>query len=180
MKRLFDRIHVWLAANAPDTLTAFAPGATEDAIRAAEQELGVRLPDDVREAYRIHDGCFANFLHSEEWCSLEGMLSGRGMLKELLDGGAFAPNRGRPHGPIRAKWYHPSWLPISNSGFGYYFCLDMAPTSRGVVGQVIRFCHDEEGRYLQAKGFREWVARFVAGLEAGRYHYDERFGRWVN
>jgi len=180
MKRLFDRIHVWLKANAPDVLERFSPGATEEAIRAAEREMGVTLPEDVRAAYRIHDGCDAAFLYSEEWCSLEGMVYSWRMLKGLLDRGDFAPNKSRPVGPIRAVWYHPGWVPITDEQSGYYHCLDMAPKSRGNVGQVFRWCHDEPGRYFQAKSFYDWVTRFVWGLEAGRYHYDEQIGRWLD
>ena len=84
MKRIFDRLHVWLSANAPDVLERFAPGASEAEIRAAEQEMGVTLPDDVRAAYRIHYGCNASFLYGEDWCSLEAVVSGWRMLKGLI------------------------------------------------------------------------------------------------
>ena len=45
---------------------------------------------------------------------------------------------------------------------------------------MIRFCHDEPGRYLQAKSFSDWLARFVRELEAGRWTYDEQLGRWTD
>jgi cell wall assembly regulator SMI1 len=180
MKRLFDRMHVWLAANAPDVLESFGPGATDEAIRAAEHEIGVTLPADVRAAYRIHNGCYQAFLYSDEWNDLEGLVRQWRVLKGLLDDGSFAPNRGISSGPIRAVWYHPAWLPISDSGFGYHFCLDMAPKARGHVGQVIRWCHDEPTRYLQARSFREWLSRFVSGLEADYWSYDEELGRWTD
>ena len=47
MKPLFDRIHVWLSAHAPEVLAAFRPGAGEEEILAAEKEIGVALPDAV-------------------------------------------------------------------------------------------------------------------------------------
>jgi cell wall assembly regulator SMI1 len=56
MKHLWDRIHVWLAANAPEVLAGLRRPATAKQVRAAEKAMGVTLPDDVKAAYCIHDG----------------------------------------------------------------------------------------------------------------------------
>jgi cell wall assembly regulator SMI1 len=180
VKRLFDRLHVWLAANAPDVLERFAPGASEAEIRGAEQQMGVALPDDVRAAYRIHDGCDSSFLYGDEWCSLAAMVSNWRMLKGLLDDGSFTPNRSRPVGPIRAVWYHPAWIPITDDHTGYYHCLDLAPKAKGHVGQVIHWFHDNDRRLVDAKSFRGWLSRFTWQLEEGTWRFDPQFYRWTD
>src|SRR4051812_40325535 len=38
---IWDRIHVWLAANAPEVLASLRPGATDEAICAAEETMAV-------------------------------------------------------------------------------------------------------------------------------------------
>src|SRR5947209_8559740 len=102
MKTVWDRIHVWLAAHAPGVLASLAPGATGGQIRAAEEALGVTLPDDVRACYRIHDGQKApegfcgppGFLYGWEWHSLEGVVSEWSCNTGLLQEGAFGDARG--------------------------------------------------------------------------------------
>jgi cell wall assembly regulator SMI1 len=176
MKTIWDRIHVWLAAKAPNVLESLQPGATEEAIRAAEAEIGVALPDEVRACYRIHDGQGAadpweppGFLYGWAWNSLAEMVDDWRMHKELLEAGSFGENEGCSNDPIRALWYHTAWIPITNSTFGYCHCLDLAPESGGHVGQVITWCHDVPTRYLQARSFGEWLIRFARELEAGEW-----------
>ncbi|BDI33505.1 hypothetical protein CCAX7_55560 [Capsulimonas corticalis] len=43
------RIDIWLSRNAPQILAGMASGASEDEVAAAEQEMGIIVPDDVRE-----------------------------------------------------------------------------------------------------------------------------------
>ena len=56
MKAVWKRIHTWLDANAPAGYGNLRPAASAEAIQAAEQAMGVKLPDDVKASYRIHDG----------------------------------------------------------------------------------------------------------------------------
>src|SRR4051812_22971766 len=48
MKLIWDRIHAWLADNAPEVLASLQPPATDVQIRAAEQDLGVSFPAGLR------------------------------------------------------------------------------------------------------------------------------------
>lgn len=184
MKTIWDRIHVWLAAHAPDVLESLAPGATDEQIRAAEEAMAVTLPDDVRACYRIHNGqrpvlvnvtywaglrCVPAFLHGENWASLDRMVHQWRMKKELLDGGTFDGISSRPTGPIRSDWWHPKWLPVTEDTTGYVKCLDLAPSSGGDVGQVIFWCHDDAGRGVLATSFTAWLKNFTYALEAGQY-----------
>ena len=58
MKTIGHRIDFWLAANAPEILNNLQPGATPEAIKAAEQFLEIEFPEDVKSSYRIHNGQF--------------------------------------------------------------------------------------------------------------------------
>jgi cell wall assembly regulator SMI1 len=183
MKTIWNRIHVWLTAHAPDVLESLRPGATEEAIRAAEEEMGVTLPDDVRSCYRIHDGqqpvlvnvtywpglrTVPGFLYGDPWRGLRDMVEYWRDLKSLL--GDFAGISSSPRGPIRSDWWHPKWLPVTKwGGGGDLRCLDLAPKSRGKVGQVISWYHDDPARGVLAKSFTEWLAAFARDLERGQY-----------
>jgi cell wall assembly regulator SMI1 len=183
VKTIWDPIHVWLAAHAPDVLESLRPGATEEAIRAAEAAMSVTLPDDVRACYRIHDGqqpvlvnvtywsglrTVPGFLYGDPWLGLREMVKQWDGMKSLL--GEFAAVSGSPRGPIRSDWWHPKWLPVTKyGGGGDLRCLDLAPKRGGKVGQVISWYHDDAFRGVVAKSFTEWLATFASDLARGQY-----------
>jgi len=183
MKRTWDRIHVWLAGHAPRVLASLRPGATDEAIRAAEAELSASLPDDVRACYRIHDGQAASerllgwapsFLYGQEWYALERVLDSWRVLKRLAGAGIFTRRRSQPDGPIRKEWWHPAWIPLTSDHTACHYCLDLAPLARGNVGQIILWQNDDPGRLLEATSFRAWLDDFADELEDGvwRTHPD--------
>jgi len=177
MKTVWDRIHVWLQANAPEVLANLRPGATEEAIRAAEAEMGVTLPDDVRASYLVHDGqevlrdagCGRAFLYGWELCSLARILQSWRCHKDLLDNGTFDDVKSDPSSKVRRDWWHPAWVPVTNSGMGYCHCIDLAPKKAGRRGQIILWCHDEGERPVQAASFAQWLDRFARELAWGRW-----------
>src|SRR5262249_35008797 len=72
MKAVWKRIHAWLDANAPEGYGHLCPGASAEALQAAEQALGLKLPADVRASYRVHDGQGnePGLIGGEGWCLL--------------------------------------------------------------------------------------------------------------
>jgi hypothetical protein len=50
------RIEAWLAEHLPDVKASLRPGISKDDLAKFEDETGLRLPDDVRESWEIHDG----------------------------------------------------------------------------------------------------------------------------
>jgi cell wall assembly regulator SMI1 len=180
MKTIWDRIHVWLAANAPKVQKSLCRGASERAIRAAEREMGVTFPDDVKACYRIHDGQReggADFLYGWHWNSLDGMLEDWRLLKGMSEN--VEGSRGSDD-VTQTDWWHPAWLPILTNYNGDFRCLDLAPGPAGSVGQILFWWHDDsrwgEGRRLQAHGFTLWLDDFVGELEEGEWLYSEEFG----
>jgi cell wall assembly regulator SMI1 len=47
---------MWLDANVPAGYGKLRPGVSAAAIRVAEKTMGLKLPNDVKASYRIHDG----------------------------------------------------------------------------------------------------------------------------
>src|SRR3954451_12503355 len=71
----WDRVVAWHAANAPPGTLLLPPGATDGAIAAAEQQLSLELPEDLRDFYRMHDGLGGSWLlHHGEFLSLSDMV----------------------------------------------------------------------------------------------------------
>ncbi|HEY2520373.1 MAG TPA: SMI1/KNR4 family protein [Streptosporangiaceae bacterium] len=52
----WPRIEQWLAASAPGQLASLRPGASPAAVAAAQQQLGLRFPEDLAASLERHDG----------------------------------------------------------------------------------------------------------------------------
>ncbi|MER5221283.1 SMI1/KNR4 family protein [Streptomyces flaveus] len=64
--RAFGRIDMWLERNAPLSYQSLQPPATDSEIVAAENELGLTFPDDLRTLLRLHNGVAAETAEIEE------------------------------------------------------------------------------------------------------------------
>ena len=162
MKRLFDRLHVWLAAHAPAVLADLRPGAAQADLRAAERAMKLRLPADVRAAYLIHDGqatdldgAFRPFLYGSEWLRLERMV------EEWHIGHDLRSQDGR------YPYWRPHWVPLTFDGVG----LVHYDVERD---RVLDAWHpDHEGWSGLCTGFGPFLEEFVEELEAGRVTVGE-------
>ena len=94
---------------------------------------------------------------------------------KLLVGGNFAGTYSEPPAGVKSDWWNPGWLPLTYDGSGNHWCLDLDPAPGGTYGQIIRMWHDDAERPLAAGSFREWMTRYVAGLEAGDYAFSEEY-----
>jgi cell wall assembly regulator SMI1 len=87
---------------------------------------------------------------------------------ELLGEGLVAPTD-EFDAEIQTSFFCHGWIPIAISGRGRDFlCLDMEPTSKGSVGQVIIIATDDWGANLVG------AASFGALLE--NYLVDPKYG----
>ncbi len=182
MEELWKRMDSWLADNAPEVLAALNPGATDEEIRAAEEAMGVTLPEDFRASYRIHNGQRhdaggTGIFEAETFLSLERIVENWRGWKQVRDAGRFDGIQSEPEAGIRADWWNPKWIPFTHDGCGNHDCLDLDPAPDGEIGQVISMWHDDVERSILASSFREYVEQFVDDLEAGEYVlFDEYEG----
>jgi cell wall assembly regulator SMI1 len=171
MKRLFDRLHAWLSANAPEVLASLRPGATEEAIRAAEAFTCVALPDSVRAAYRIHDGqeYGQDLLYGRRWLPLADVVGSWRAMKARVDDGSFPlADHVPPDEATRADYWHPAWIPLASNDAGGLLCLDLDPAPSGTAGQILYWWHDMGSpRSLAASSFADWLEELVDELEEG-------------
>ena len=179
---IWERVESWLRVNSPTVLESLRPGASDEEIAAAEAFLGVRLPSDVADSYRIHDG-------QQQGASAPSLIEGWSLLsladvrndwgdvwKFLHDRGEYDGLAGEPQGPIKPVWYNPRWIPITSGGDGNHHMLDLDPDEGGQSGQIIVVWHDDPTRELVAPSFTEWFDRFARDLEAGRYVPSHKYG----
>lgn len=183
MQTIWARIDTWLMANAPGVFKALQPGASDDQIEAFEKVLGVRLPDDVKASFRIHNGQLDyeyGLIDGRELLSLARIQDEWLVWKDLLESNMFEDMESEPEPGIRADWWNAAWIPLTHDGSGNHDCLDLAPTKDGTVGQIISMWHDAADREQVAPSFRIWLSQLADGLESGQYIFSEEYGGIVN
>jgi cell wall assembly regulator SMI1 len=182
MNELWQRIAGWFETHVPPGFFSPRPGASEAEIVEAESSLGVRLPEDFRDSYRLHNGGRDGaFFWNYRLMPLEEILRRAAVMKECLtidlkavlgiDCGEYVP---RPQGPIKRVFWNLRWVPFMDTGAADFFCLDLDPAPGGCVGQIIEHGHEEGPERLIAGSFREWLSQFADDLEAGEYRFGER------
>jgi cell wall assembly regulator SMI1 len=160
IESLWKRIHDWLDANAPAGYGDLRPGATENAISAAEQAMGIKLPDDMKGSYRIHDGQGnePGLIGGEGWCLLR--------LGEMVE--------------IWRRWcqFNPEnarRVPVAWGGTNDYVFLDLRPEV-GESGCMMVQRSDSTDADPLAPSYSAWLVDYVDRLEAGEFAYCEDEG----
>ena len=151
---IWDRFEAMLQVHAPIFLETFNPPATAQAISAAEIELGVRFPPDIRTAYLRHDGTTSKHQDRDSpalfppfcrWASLSEVVEYWHMNREIAkqfreeDPEGFFPAQAEwwDKLAVRPVWWSEKWIPIGLSNTPTTFNTDLHPAPSGVVGQLI-------------------------------------------
>jgi cell wall assembly regulator SMI1 len=138
-------IQKWLKENAPDW-KALNKGATARQLAHAEQDLGLALPEELKESHRLHNGGGPLFPSSDNssYClmPLDEVVQVWQSQKQVRDVGDFDDRRAASADGIRHQWWNDQWIPFADNGAGDLFCIDLAPASGGTVGQVISHNHE--------------------------------------
>lgn len=183
MQDIWTQIEDWLKTNAPSVLETLQSGASETEIAELEQLLSLRLPDDVRASYRIHNGQSTysyGLIDGREFLSLERIKDEWLIWKDLLDRGTFQTDDGHDQGSdpapgIRNVWWSAKWIPLTYDGSGNHDCLDLDPAPGGSIGQIISMWHDDAAREIVAGSFRAWLVQYAEGLKSGQLVFSEDY-----
>ena len=128
----------------------------------------MELPADFKEFYRWKNGKNINkyvesFLYNFHFIPDDEILSNFILMKNLTEGGEFElPN-----------WWDTNWIPFLYCGSGDHYCLDLAGSFNGKVGQILVFYHDWELRTIFHESFYKWLETVIIALEGNFLpHYD--------
>lgn len=138
-------------------------GASEEDFLEVEKELNVRLPDEMKAFYSIHNG--QNCMHGGE-CLVKNLelldtksiINQWKFLNEEFDGDDLEISA---DSKIKPMLWNPKWIPIADNGGGDYVCLDTDPTIEGSYGQVFYFYHDDGGRRVRAKSISDFFEKCI-------------------
>ncbi|MFF4378671.1 SMI1/KNR4 family protein [Kitasatospora sp. NPDC001547] len=169
-----------------------AVGATEEEIAAAEERLGVALPEELKALYRVTRVSPAGPGGSGDWeadfAEIQAAGSAVGCELSSLDGLFVADAATRPcpwqyaatkaaatppDAAVQALVGSPGWIAFGGNG-GDTFAVDLTPGPRGHLGQVILIDHEQSiGAELYGESLTELVlSRF--SNEAPADHHERR------
>jgi len=169
MKATLKKLEKWAEAQDISLDEDFLPGAEVEDIEDLEKHLGMKLPADYRTLLEWHNGEEFSTGVFGYWqlLSTEGVMHEWGVWKGLSDDGIFDENHEtvETNGPVKQKWWHSAWIPITTDGAGNNHCLDLSPEPGGKAGQVILMFHDDGERTVVAPSLKEWLLALAEKLD---------------
>jgi cell wall assembly regulator SMI1 len=185
---IWRRIYNRLVVRVPKQLLALR-GVSERQICQAEKEFGHRLPNDVRDFYKIHNGLPGLELYPDVNIGYllplvapkkrSPTLGSRCVVEKwrLLDKAnqttLIEQHWIKPRGPILKVQWTPDWIPLFDNTQGDYLFLDMNPPKRGKPGQLIDWSRDSGPWRVFARSFRIFLERLANDLERDRYLFKD-------
>jgi cell wall assembly regulator SMI1 len=168
----WERIVAWLRLHAPGTAAEINPPAAEAVITAARDALGVELPADLIDWWRLADGCGGRESRSSllpssfaPFSVAQAMDERRSWLRsydESLDAHLSRQPAGST-GDMFAML--PEYLPIATDGAGWHLLVDLRDGKhRGCVREYDKY---EGHQPLIWEGVGEMLADVATALETG-------------
>lgn len=191
MRAVWARIENWLRLNAPSLMETLQAGAFDTEIEELETRLSIQLPEDVKASYRIHNGqsdVGYPFLYGYEFISLEDIYGQWEIEREVdtqireIYGNNYPSeiNSQLRENEVRNESWNPRWIPLATNGAGDHYCLDLAPTEKGNLGQIISVARENDTRPLLAPSFQVWLEQFANALEVGEYVFSAKYRGIIN
>jgi cell wall assembly regulator SMI1 len=78
-----------------------------------------------------------------------------------------------PANAVLKAYAHPAWIPLVRDWGGNNLAVDLAPGPTGTWGQVILFGRDYDTKYVVAKSWAHFLARFADDLNSGKWFIDD-------
>jgi cell wall assembly regulator SMI1 len=198
MKEILQLLDTQLALQFPDVLPTLNPPATEKQIASFEAAVSQKLPEDIKTAYRWHNGCRclpgeisaplsneAYFLiYGGRWLSLDEIVTQWHVQNEIAEGDDyFFTQEDDPDQwskLVARPWCWPPvlWLPLSREYHDAHTYIDLLPGPKGRAGQLVHQALDGAQRVI-APGMSDYLTVFAQALESKELRYDRRYQQWL-
>lgn len=194
---IFDRLEAFMAAHAGSSVR-LNPPASETQLMVAEAAMGITLPEEIREAYRRHNGVSRLRLHAipagvpqgpylflpfYDWVDLDRMVEIWKMMciidAQMKNSGAWEDvvfDDLEPGRRIRPVDWERRWIPLGSNDTSVFIYVDLAPGPAGVAGQLVDAGHPEGTQYF-ADSFSSYLERLMDAVDAGALEVDSD-GHW--
>jgi cell wall assembly regulator SMI1 len=181
MKNQWHRLEAWLEKEYPEMLADLNPGCNQEQLINVEKEIGVQLPESVKNFYLIHDGQksenYIGIFYDVAFLPLDRMIREWRTWSEIIDDYgeegmrtefdefqvSLMPDK------VKAKYANKKWVPFAVIWDSRYLGLDFDPEVNGNAGQVINFGREEEQKSVIADSFEAFIDWYLNELERGNY-----------
>jgi cell wall assembly regulator SMI1 len=182
VKGAWKRLKLWSRANLPRTEGDDPASASADQLQQFEAAIGVKLPKDVRESYRVYNGQCAGpgIVYGlavqplsdclQQW---QSWVKGYGMSQR--DGSATdfdSACSSFPVGFVRPVYFDPGWIPLTYDSGGNHVGVDLNPGPQGRRGQVIVFGRDDMFHPVLALSWGQFLTDLADELEAANFRIE--------
>jgi cell wall assembly regulator SMI1 len=173
MKRIWSEIEKWYKKNTTRLYKKLRRGVTKKELDAFVNAIGVKLPADYVASLKIHDGDV--YLHDYNYLRVSAAQRMWELMTQANEEGMFKKKKvvGRRGETIQNTWWHSGWIPFAEDSGGNMYCLDTAPTEKGVFGQVIKMELASGPFPTEFHSFREWLEKYKDDLYGGVYEVDD-------
>jgi cell wall assembly regulator SMI1 len=165
----WETIEAELQAQFPAVSETLAPPAQASEIDQIEEVCNVVLPQDFRDSLLRHNGQRGSYWR----CSLVNgadLLGAGDIIKYwqmwalvVADSNETDPPENTSDEIATDVIWHPKWIPFAVTGNNMSYVIDLAPRSKGSVGQVFTHASGSPGEIL-ARSFTEWLEGLASKL----------------
>lgn len=167
-------------------------------LERVEEAMQIRFPEEIKIWYvscGVRSQDKNGFLDWWDWYSLENIYNGEWQVQQRESTNPLLPRpfpfpekyRAIVDPKVQLVQWHPRWLPFMYHPDGSIYCVDLAPTTQGQVGQIILLNHlglpyrsNQLDTHLLppllwvAPSVRAFLAVLSQDLMEGKYFYDEK------
>lgn len=168
----FNRINNWLNENADKILKcSLQCPADEVSFKELEEIVGKNLPQDFKQLYLWHNGIsdienVGSLFYGMDFLPIEKIIEQHKADSDQTKIPLCKADSEIEIGGI----YNPDWIRFAFDGSHTFLCLDLSPTDKGMMGQIIFIDDEYLIGLLVAKSTFDLVADFANDLENGFYH----------
>ncbi|QDY80011.1 SMI1/KNR4 family protein [Streptomyces qinzhouensis] len=162
-----------------------AIGATEEEIKAAEERLGIVLPDELKAVFRVTRALWEDWDGDVEMYDRYSEIPGFGLLPL---GALYLPDPSSrylaweygagqvvvkpPDAAVQGLVGSPGWIVFADNG-GDQAAIDLTPGPRGHTGQIILISHEQStGAHLVADSLTDLVLGRTRSDHRNPWHID--------
>lgn len=154
--------------------------ASPEAIDALEAELGLTLPDELRDSLLRHDGTTDGDWPYGALLGTDGIQAEAKVWRELVEDGTFDDaadhDASNGQGSVKPGWWNVGWIPLDADGGGNGSVVDTDPGENGVVGQVLDMDHEVGPSGPRFASVTEYLKDIADRIESGALRWDG--GAW--
>lgn len=176
MEKDWKYIHHWLGLNAPKILASLNPPATDKQLAALQSRFKVPLPDDFIALYRTHNGFDYHAVHGLFWginfASIDEILQEHALEIDLQRDCASECLAFAQPSISSTQLFNSNRIAFGNGGRSTLF-VDLEPTIKGAIGQVIFRDLECSIALKLANSITDMVAQFSLDLLVGNYRLCE-------